>query len=80
MITKNQIKFIQSLQQKKYRQLHQFFIVEGAKNVLELLDSTYSIHTIYATQTFHKENINALDKQNQKLDFMQIFLYAFKKH
>lgn len=72
MITKNQIKYIQSLQQKKYRHLHQIFIVEGAKNVLELLDSTYSIHTIYATQTFHKENINALDKQNQKIEIVTV--------
>ncbi len=65
MITKNQIKFIQSLQLKKFRQQHQFFIVEGAKNVLELLNSSYSIVTIYATSTFHKENIKAFDKQNQ---------------
>jgi TrmH family RNA methyltransferase len=58
------------LQQKKFRQLHQFFIVEGAKNVLELLHSTYSIHAIYATQTFHKENINGLDKQNLKIEIV----------
>lgn len=38
--------------------------------MLELLDSTYSIDTIYATQTFHKENIKGLDKQNLKIDIV----------
>ena len=35
MVSKNQIKLITSLQQKKYRQIHQLFIAEGVKVILE---------------------------------------------
>lgn len=37
MITKQQIKFIRSLQQKKYRDQHQVFLAEGVKLVNEAL-------------------------------------------
>lgn len=47
MISKQQIKFIQSLRLKKYRQEHQMFVVEGAKIVLELLQSNFKIFKIY---------------------------------
>jgi RNA methyltransferase, TrmH family len=68
MITKNKIKTIQSLQQKKFRQLHQSFIVEGAKNVLELLSSDFEVETLFATELFYKENRIVLDKQNPILE------------
>jgi TrmH family RNA methyltransferase len=41
MITKNQIKYINSLQQKKFRLEHQSFVVEGAKRIIELLISDF---------------------------------------
>ncbi|WP_190811379.1 RNA methyltransferase [Flagellimonas sp. S3867] len=37
MVTKNQIKLVKSLQQKKYRSQHKLFVVEGKKAVLELI-------------------------------------------
>ena len=37
MLSKNQIKLIQSLHQKKYRDLHGLFLVEGKKMVHELI-------------------------------------------
>ncbi|MEX0361344.1 MAG: TrmH family RNA methyltransferase, partial [Allomuricauda sp.] len=37
MVTKNQIKLVTSLQQKKYRSQHGLFVVEGKKSVYELL-------------------------------------------
>jgi RNA methyltransferase, TrmH family len=49
-ITKNQLKHIRLLRQKKYRQQYGEFIVEGEKNVGELLVSNYSITTIFATE------------------------------
>jgi RNA methyltransferase, TrmH family len=64
MITKNQIKYIQSLQLKKNRQINNSFLVEGAKNVLELLNSDFEIESLYVTEPFYKENRLALDKQN----------------
>lgn len=39
MLSKNDIKRIRSLQQKKYRKLHRAFLVEGEKSVNELLKS-----------------------------------------
>ena len=61
MITKNQIQFIKSLKFKKNRIKHQLFIVEGQKNIKELLDSNYEYISIYATNSWMKLNkgINA---------------------
>jgi TrmH family RNA methyltransferase len=48
MISKNQIKFIQSLHHKKYRNIEELFLVEGEKNVIELLaSSTFEIQNIF---------------------------------
>ncbi len=52
MLSKNQIKYINSLKNKKYRQQHGAFVVEGAKSVLELLDSEYETELVVATQDF----------------------------
>ncbi|MES2797246.1 MAG: RNA methyltransferase, partial [Bacteroidota bacterium] len=70
MITKNQIKYIQSLQLKKNRQIHNSFIVEGAKNVLELLDSDFEIESLFITEPFYKENRIVLDKQNKTFELV----------
>jgi RNA methyltransferase, TrmH family len=56
MITKNQIKYINSLQQKKFRLEHQSFVVEGAKSVIELLKSDFEIELLYVTKLFFEEN------------------------
>lgn len=50
MIVKNQIKLIKSLHQKKYRNQHGLFFVEGPKVVKELLNSDFETHMIYATE------------------------------
>jgi RNA methyltransferase, TrmH family len=50
MVSKNQIKLITSLQQKKYRKQHQLFFAEGIKCVQELIDANYEIHSIFTTQ------------------------------
>lgn len=51
-ISKNQIKLIQSLTQKKYRIKHQLFIAEGKKVVNELLNSDFELDTLFATNDF----------------------------
>ena len=48
MLTKNQIKLITSLKQKKFRQQHQLFVVEGVKVVQEFLNSDYELVEIFA--------------------------------
>ncbi len=49
MVGKSQIKFIKSLQQKKYRNQNGMFVVEGIKTVQELLDSNFEPYKIYST-------------------------------
>ncbi|MCW2118663.1 TrmH family RNA methyltransferase [Flavobacterium sp. 7A] len=50
MVSKNQIKLITSLQQKKYRIAHQMFIAEGVKGVQELLNSNFDLVHLYTTK------------------------------
>jgi TrmH family RNA methyltransferase len=52
MLSKANIKFIKSLQVKKYRKQEQCFLVEGAKSVQELLESDFEIVSVYATAEF----------------------------
>lgn len=49
-LSKNNIKLITSLQQKKYRQKHQLFVAEGVKVVKELLASSLEVEQLYTTE------------------------------
>ncbi|MDB4088935.1 RNA methyltransferase [Flavobacteriales bacterium] len=59
-ITKNQLKHIRLLKQKKYRQEFGEFLVEGEKNVDELLKSKFKINAIYATSEWNDTNYSEL--------------------
>jgi TrmH family RNA methyltransferase len=62
MLTKNNTKFIKSLQLKKFRQKEGLFIVEGAKNTLELLNSSYKLKYLIVSEDFldrHQKEINS---------------------
>lgn len=52
MISKNQLKLIRALGQKKYRKQHQQYLVQGEKNVLELLSSDLPLSQLFATPGF----------------------------
>ncbi len=52
MLSKAKIKFIKSLQIKKYRKQEQCFLVEGAKSVHELLNSDFELVTLLGTSDF----------------------------
>jgi len=56
MLSKNTVKFIKSLQQKKFRKQENSFFVEGAKNVTELLNSEYEITHLLFTESFKNEH------------------------
>jgi len=58
MISKNQLKLITSLSQKKYRTKHQLFVVEGIKMVHELLNSTFLLNHLFYTEDFEAATIN----------------------
>lgn len=49
MVSKNQIKTITGLQQKKYRKLHKMFFAEGIKVVQELLNSNFELQQLFTT-------------------------------
>jgi TrmH family RNA methyltransferase len=49
MVSKNQIKLITSLHQKKYRKQHGLFFVEGKKSILEFLNANFRPEKIYLT-------------------------------
>ena len=61
MVSKNQIKLITSLQQKKYRKLHNLFIAEGFKVISELLKSDFTLHHLYETESLFT-NVEVLQK------------------
>ncbi|MBP6126598.1 RNA methyltransferase [Flavobacterium sp.] len=50
MVSKNQIKLINSLQQKKYRKLHNLFIAEGKKVIQELIDANFILEHLFVTK------------------------------
>jgi len=52
-LTKNEIKFVKSLHQKKNREIHKLFIVEGEKLIDELLkQGDYKVERIYHTHDY----------------------------
>ncbi|MCX6243341.1 MAG: RNA methyltransferase [Bacteroidetes bacterium] len=70
MLSRNEIKLIQSLKQKKFRDLHRRFIAEGSKLVMELADSPFRIVTVYALAGWireHEENL-----QEKKIPFSEV--------
>ncbi len=72
MLSKNQLKYIQSLHQKKYRQQHGAFLVEGAKSVQEVLQSDFQIELVVATEGFYKENAHLTDHQRTPVEIASV--------
>ena len=66
-ISKNQLKLITSLSQKKYRQKHKLFVAEGVKVVNELLNSSFELDQLFATEDFDKQNKNCQIISNEEL-------------
>lgn len=59
MLSKNQIKFLNSLKQKKFREEHNLFVAEGNKIIPELLSSNIKVKQIYSVASaFEKLTIN----------------------
>jgi len=52
MLSKNQVKLIQKLHQKKYRNDLNLFIVEGKKSINEFLQAGYTPQLLIATEAF----------------------------
>ncbi|WP_376776988.1 TrmH family RNA methyltransferase [Flavobacterium covae] len=55
MLSKNQIKLVSSLQQKKYRKEYGLFLAEGIKVIRELLESKFELEYLYMTENLFEE-------------------------
>ncbi|MEQ9467170.1 MAG: RNA methyltransferase [Ekhidna sp.] len=57
MLSRKEQKFIKSLKVKKYRTREKCFLVEGTKNVLELLRSDFDVDMVIGTEHFFAQNL-----------------------
>ena len=68
----SQIKLIRSLKRKKNRIIHNSFIVESHKNVIELLNSNYEIREVFATSEWIEKNQPNFDIVIQKANIKDL--------
>ena len=80
-ISKNQIKFVRQLEQKKYRRREGLFVAEGTKVVGDLL-AHYQPHSVYATEEWLAKNTSSVshhpssvftvtDEELRRISFLQ---------
>lgn len=68
MLSKNNIKYINALRKKKFRQKYNNFLVEGDKMILEILtNGQFKIHSIYAVADWLTENAPLLARHRDKI-------------
>lgn len=70
MLTKNQIKLIKSLNDKKNRVELGLFLVEGEKSVLELLKSNFEIESLLITTDFLEKNKKQIESKIKKYELL----------
>lgn len=76
MLSKAQIKYIQSLQNKKLRHTERVYVVEGEKIIHEYIEGNYPLGNIYATADWMEENralllkkkLSAVEISNKELE------------
>lgn len=74
MISKNQIKFVRQLEQKKYRKAEGLFVAEGPKVVGDLLRAGFKTHTIFATSEWQSQGLpfqEVSDEELRRVSFLQ---------
>ena len=76
MVTKNQIKLITGLQQKKYRVAHQFFFAEGIKVIQELIQSNFELEHLYTTEPLFETIKETKKTQISEIDLRKISALA----
>jgi TrmH family RNA methyltransferase len=68
MLAKSHIKLVKSLNQKKFRQQEQLFVVEGIKGIKEFLSSSFKLHLLFSIEdVFDSETIIISEKELQKI-------------
>ena len=74
MLTKNEIKLIAQLKQKKHRVLNSLFVVEGVKTINEFLKSSFKLHQLYTTVVF--EGVNNLQTLITESELKKISFFS----
>ncbi|MBX2894324.1 MAG: RNA methyltransferase [Cyclobacteriaceae bacterium] len=64
MISKAKVKHLKALQVKKYRKEQQCFVIEGAKSVVELLQSEFEVAWVAGTASFITLNERLLQQKS----------------
>jgi RNA methyltransferase, TrmH family len=75
MLSKSQINLLKSLQQKKFRLEHGFFLVEGRRSIAEFAGSAYQVQCIYHTPAFDPKVL----KLSQKINLCEISVTELEK-
>lgn len=70
MLSKNKVKHIKSLQNKKFRHEYQQFLVEGAKSVTELLQSELEIATLVCSHAFLEST--PIPKRHKNIEWFEV--------
>ncbi len=67
-LSQKQRKLITSLRQKKYRNQHDLFVVEGIKVIQEFLNSTFELYELFVTteDTFSNETFTLISEKELK--------------
>lgn len=60
MLSKSQIQYLKSLQQKKFREKYSAFVVEGPKLVSEVLKSDFSVSGVFAIPQWIEKNFRLI--------------------
>ncbi|MCB7481463.1 TrmH family RNA methyltransferase [Christiangramia sediminis] len=75
MLSKSQIKLIKSLSQKKFRNKHQLFVVEGIKGIQEFLNSDFELVSLYSANS----EFDVSDKFLEIIDEKELNKISFLK-
>jgi TrmH family RNA methyltransferase len=67
MLSKNTVKFIKSLHQKKYRSESGQFFVEGEKSVVEVLKSDFLVDILLVTESFELRHASLIKSYRGEL-------------
>ena len=73
MLSKNEIKLIKSLKNKKQRHLNKMFVVEGRKSVSEFINSSFDLHKLFSINIndFNMIDVNQISKSELgKISFL----------
>ncbi len=78
MLSKNKIKQIQQLKQKKFRNKYGLFVVEGVKSVTEFLENNkFELDSLFYTNKYiptinnNEKSIEISEKELQKISFLK---------